>query len=59
MILHLSRQDVKGRETSPPERKEESMAWVVILAFAVVAFLAVTAGADTSDGDDWATHPRL
>ena len=35
------------------------MAWVVILAFAVVAFLAVTAGADTSDGDDWATHPRL
>ena len=37
------------------------MTWLLIgiAAVVVLGLLAVLSGADTSDSDDWATHPRM
>lgn len=37
------------------------MTWLLIgiVAFAILGLLAVMNGKETSDGDDWATHPRM
>lgn len=35
------------------------MAWLVIAGLALIGILALVAGVDTTDADDWATHPRV
>ncbi len=37
------------------------MSWLLIgiVIVALIGLFAVTGGADTRDGNDWATHPRI
>ena len=51
--MNLIKRNVKRR------KEGRRMAWMVIVALGLIAVLALVAGVDTSDGDDWATHSRL
>ena len=51
--MNLIKRNVKRR------KEGRRMAWMVIAAVALIGVLALVAGVDTSDGDDWATHPRV
>ena len=55
--------DLTGAPVKGVERigREGQMTWLLIsiAVVALVGLLAVMNGADTSDSDDWATHPRM